>query len=157
MPRKDENRYLKPTDYLGTMKRLLAFMKEHLPSIIVALLLTAGAALLAVVCAHLINPVIKSIKDMVADFNETTRAEFVRWLIYMSGCYILAALLSYSSERIMTVVCNNTLNKIRNQMFTKLQKLPISFFDRHTHGELMSYFTNDVGAIREAVSSTMIS
>lgn len=157
MPRKDENRYLKPTDYLGTMKRLLAFMKEHLPSIIVALLLTAGAALLAVMCAHLINPVIKSIKDMVADFNETTRAEFIRWLIYMSGCYILAALLSYSSERIMTVVCNNTLNKIRNQMFTKLQKLPISFFDRHTHGELMSYFTNDVGAIREAVSSTMIS
>ena len=157
MPRRDENRYLKPTNYLGTMKRLLAFMKEHLPSIIVAMLLTAGSALLAVVCAHLINPIIKSIRDMVADFNETTRAEFIRWLIYMSGCYIMAALLGYCSERIMTVVCNNTLNKIRNQMFTKLQKLPIAFFDRHTHGELMSYFTNDVGAIREAVSSTMIS
>ena len=77
---------------------------------------------------------------------------FVQMVLGMSIIYLIGALSSYIYSLLMIKVSNGTLNAIRKDMFNSMQDAPIKYFDTHTHGELMSRYTNDVDAVREAIS-----
>ena len=62
---------------------------------------------------------------------------------------------TYLFNRLMLNVVTGTMRRIRIDMFTHMQKLPIKFFDTHTHGELMSLYTNDVDTLREMMSMSL--
>lgn len=156
MPRRDVNKYQKATNPFQTFKRLLVFMKDKIPTMILIFVIIGINSLLAVYATHLINPLFVTIGEMVKDFN-ANYSQFLRYIEVLACIYILTAILQFTSDRIMTTVVNKTLNKIRNQLFSKMQYLPLSFFDSNTHGELMSYFTNDVGSIREALGDSLVS
>lgn len=76
-------------------------------------------------------------------------------LINMALIYALGIVSTYTYNIIMMYVTQGTLKKIRDDMFRHMQTLPISFFDTHTHGELMSRYTNDVDTLRQMVSQTV--
>ncbi len=155
MPRGPRQPVVKAKNPIQTIGRLLTFLKDKLASIAVALLFVVGASLCGVYAAHLVNPIITVIGEMREGLTDEVLSEFIRLLITLGVTYIIMAICNYLSSFIMVRVCNETLNKFRNLMFIKMQKLPISFFDSHTHGQLMSYFTNDVGAIRDAISNSL--
>ncbi len=80
---------------------------------------------------------------------------FVHTLLMMAGIYISGAVSTYVYSRLLLKVSTSTLFKIRRQMFSHMERLPIRYFDTHTHGELMSHFTNDVDTLREMLSNTL--
>jgi len=76
-------------------------------------------------------------------------------LMQMAGIYTLGIVSTFTYNIIMMFVTQGTLKRIRDDMFRHMQTLPISFFDTHTHGELMSRYTNDVDTLRQMVSQTV--
>lgn len=82
------------------------------------------------------------------------------WVVYQNiiciGCiYLVGALSTFAYNRIMMYIAQGTLKKLRDEMFAKMQTLPLKYFDTHTHGELMSLYTNDVDTMRQLLSQTI--
>ena len=76
-------------------------------------------------------------------------------IIFMGCVYLVGSISSMSYNLIMMYISNNTLRKMRNEMFSKMQNLPLKYFDTHTHGDLMSLYTNDVDTMRQLLSQTI--
>ena len=76
-------------------------------------------------------------------------------IIKMVITYALGIVGAFTYTRIMAVVTQNFLHSIRKQMFSKMQELPIRYFDTHAHGDIMSYYTNDIDTLRELVSRSI--
>ena len=75
-------------------------------------------------------------------------------LCVMGLVYLVGAACSYGYARIMVGVSQNAVAQIRQDMFDKMQKLPLRYFDAHTHGELMSRYTNDIENVSEALNNS---
>lgn len=73
----------------------------------------------------------------------------------MAGVYVTGALCSFAYSRIMVHISQKTVYTIRKDLFEKMQSLPIRYFDRHTHGELMSRYTNDIDTISEMINNSI--
>ena len=73
-------------------------------------------------------------------------------LLIMSAIYAIGIISNYLYNRIMIVIGQGTLRQIRGEMFEKMQRLPIRYFDTHLNGDIMSYYTNDVDTLREMIS-----
>ena len=84
-------------------------------------------------------------------------ARLARTLALMACIYISAALLSYTYSRIMVHVSQKATHAIRKDLFAKMQQLPLSYFDTHTHGELMSRYTNDIDTLTEILQNGLVS
>ncbi|MGN0806410.1 MAG: ABC transporter ATP-binding protein [Candidatus Coproplasma sp.] len=76
-------------------------------------------------------------------------------IIAMGVIYFVGAASAFGYNLIMMLISNKTLNKLRNDMFSKMQDLPLKYFDRHTHGDVMSLYTNDVDTMRQLLSQTI--
>ena len=76
-------------------------------------------------------------------------------ILIMAGIYLVGVICTYLYNRLMINISQGVLNKIRMQMFKHMQKLPIGYFDSHSHGEIMSTYTNDVDTLREALSQSI--
>ena len=76
-------------------------------------------------------------------------------IIAMAVIYFIGAASSLTYSLIMMLICNKTLKKLRNDMFSKMQDLPLKYFDGHTHGDVMSLYTNDVDTMRQLLSQTI--
>lgn len=76
-------------------------------------------------------------------------------LIKMAVIYYAGALAAWGYNRIMIVVSQGTLKKVRNDLFSHMEKLPIRYFDTHAHGNIMSIYTNDVDTLRQMISQSM--
>ena len=148
----------KPKSASKTFSRVLGYMfrqKWLLCVVLLLVLLSAGAG---VAGTYFLKPILN---DYIVPFigKETTLADlwpFIRMLMVMAGIYLIGTFSGYFCNRIMIRISNQTLNSVRGDLFNSLQDLPISFFDAHTHGELMSRFTNDVDTLREAISQGAI-
>ena len=101
--------------------------------------------------SYLIKPLINDY-ILPGDFSG-----LAKMLAVMGGVYAVGALCSYGYARIMVHVAQNTVAKLRADLFDKMQRLPLKFFDTHTHGELMSRYTNDIETVSEALNNSFAS
>ncbi len=148
-------RFEKPTNVKETFKRLLGYItqKKILLVLVGVLVVTsAGATILA---TRMLTYVINTIAEMV-ETGENLFARLIGYLVFMAAVYILGAIAQYTYSRIMINISHSTLHSLRRDLFEHLQELPIKFFDNHTHGEIMSRFSNDVDVVREAVSQGFV-
>lgn len=76
-------------------------------------------------------------------------------LVVLGTIFGVGALAAYGYARIMVHVAQNTISNIRTDLFNKMQELPIKYFDRNTHGDLMSLYTNDIDNIGEALNNSL--
>lgn len=83
-------------------------------------------------------------------------AGLFRALLVMASVYLISVAANYAQSRIMLTIAQNALQRIREDLFVKLQKLPLRFYDTNSNGDLMSRFTNDVDTIGNMLSSTLI-
>ncbi len=140
--------YKRPKDTKKTMKHLLVYLGFHKWSFaLVALLvfISAGANIMG---TYLLKPVIN--KFIVP--GDT--AGLIRAVISMGVMYLCGALATFAYNRLMVITSQKVIKEIRNDLFAHTQKLPLSYFDAHSHGELMSRFTNDVDTVQEAMNSS---
>ncbi|WP_010250930.1 ABC transporter ATP-binding protein [Acetivibrio cellulolyticus] len=147
--------FQKPKSVGKTLKRIFGYMLEKKWMLILVaffVIISAGAG---VVGTYFLKPIIndciipligKSPQD--ADFGP-----FIQMILIICAVYLVGALSSYLYSRIMIKISHGTLNAIRKDLFESMQDLPIKYFDTHTHGELMSRYTNDVDTLREAISN----
>ena len=155
MPRKKSNKFEKPENAVKTLKRLFLYTKGlrlALTVVIIGIILTAvakivGTAFLKIIVDKYIEPLIK-IYD-IEIFNG-----FINTLLLIGVIYFTGVMASYIYSRILISISAKALYNIRCDLFSKMEKLPIKYFDTHTHGELMSLYTNDVDAIREMMTES---
>lgn len=141
-----------------TLKRLLtyAFSRYKAAMIFVVICVLFSAAANAVGAAFL-APLITEIGVQV-EVAKTAVPDFTKiytYVIIIAAVYVLGALCSFAYNRIMIYVSNGTLKRLRDDMFSKMQRLPLKYFDTHTHGEVMSLYTNDVDTMRQLLSQTI--
>ncbi len=140
--------FRKPKDLRGTLGKLMRYLgryKAHL--VVVAVLLVISSAC-TVGGSYLIKPLINDY-ILPGDFRG-----LARMLCVMAAVYIVGAACSFGYARIMVHVSQNTVAKIRADLFERMQKLPLKYFDTHTHGELMSRYTNDIETVSEALNNS---
>lgn len=106
-----------------------------------------GTRFLEVLIDGYITPLVKSDNK---DFTGLLHA-----IIRMAGIYLVGIVAMYTYNRIMILVSQGTLKKLRIELFGKMQKLPIKYFDTHAHGDIMSVYTNDVDTLRQMLSQSM--
>lgn len=142
----------------SSMKRLIKYIFKHnkgkMAVVIVCLFFSAIASSASGVFLFLlINGVITpALSDGFASVSGT----FAAIMAAMALVYGLGTLASFTYSRIMASVGQRTLNHLRKDMFAKMEKLPISYFDTHKHGDIMSYYTNDIDSIRQFISQSMV-
>ena len=141
------------------MKRLLSDLwkgyKKELIIVTICLLLTsisntAGSLFSPRIINEVITPVIKT----GAKFSDVSGL-LLQLILTMAAMYIVGIASSFAYTRIMAGVTQKFLNDMRERTFAHMEKLPISYFDRHTHGDIMSIYTNDIDAIRQLVGSSI--
>jgi ATP-binding cassette subfamily B protein len=139
-------------DMGGTTKRLTAYIVKNYPIrsflVIVCIVITSLAGVRgSLFLRDLIDAyVVPLLEAENPDFTPLLRA-----LTQMAIIYAVGVTSSYIFNRIMVTVCQGTLKKIRDDMFSHMQTLPLSFFDRRTRGDVMSYYTNDTDALRQMI------
>ncbi len=145
----------KPKDLKGTMKRLLPYVSGYKLQLAAVAVCIVISALVSAVGTYMIKDIIDVyIKPLIGQATPDFSG-----LLYIVCClalmYIVGAAAMYINNRIMMKLSTGTLNRIRKDLFDHMQSLPISFFDTHTHGELMSRYTNDTDTLREFLSQSL--
>ena len=138
----------KPKNVRGTLRKLLGYLEQyrlHLAAVVVLLIVSSACT---VGGSYLIKPLINDY-ILPGDFPG-----LARMLAVMGGVYLLGAVCSFGYARIMVHVSQNTVAKLRGDLFHRMQSLPLSYFDSHTHGELMSRYTNDIETVSETLNNS---
>jgi len=140
--------YKRPKNTKKTVRHLLGYMGLHKWMFLLVaflVLLSTGANIMG---TYLLKPVINRF-IIPGDMEGLLKA-----LAGMGGMYFLGALACFSYNQLMIKSAQTVIAEIRRDLFVHVQKLPLSYFDAHTHGELMSRFTNDVDTVQEAMNSS---
>ena len=140
--------FRKPKDLRGTLGKLMHYLGRYKALLIVVVLLLVISSACTVGGSYLIKPLINDY-ILPGDFPG-----LARMLCVMAAVYIVGAACSFGYARIMVHVSQNTVARIRADLFEKMQKLPLKYFDTHTHGELMSRYTNDIETVSEALNNS---
>ena len=154
MPPRNQRPMAKPENTFGTLKRIFSYMhgfRIQFIFVVIAILISSGAGIAG---NYLLKPIIDNIEDALKT-GDWKYGKFIGILMTMVIIYACGALSSFLYMRLMMKISTTTLMRIRNDLFCKMEMLPIRFFDKHTHGELMSLYTNDTDAIREMLSNSI--
>ncbi|MBW7573860.1 ABC transporter ATP-binding protein [Caproiciproducens faecalis] len=144
----------KPKSIRKTLLRIGGYVVGQKMKFVLVVLFVLISALANVAGTYFIRPLLNDC--IVPMIGKPVTAEslqpFVRMIALMAGIYAVGVLATIAYSQIMVRVSNGTLNAVRNDLFNKMQDLPIRYFDTRTHGELMSRFTSDVDTLREAIT-----
>lgn len=139
----------------GTIKKLISYMAEykfHLILVVIFIILSAAAN--ASASLFLQSLIDKYILPLLGKSNPDFTS-LLKILTFMGSIYLGGVLSTLFYNRIMVVIAEGTLKKIRDKMFVHMQSLPIKFFDTHSHGDVMSYYTNDTDTLRQMLSQSL--
>ena len=146
----------KPKNTFGTLKRIFSYMHGFRVQLVFVVIGIFFSSIAGIAGNYLLKPIIDNIEDALKT-GDWKYGTFIGLIIAMAAIYALGALSTLFYLRVMLKVSTTTLMRIRNDLFSKMEMLPIRFFDKHTHGELMSLYTNDTDAIREMLSNSIAS
>ncbi|MDR1620157.1 MAG: ABC transporter ATP-binding protein/permease [Clostridiales bacterium] len=146
----------RPQNTKKVLRRMMAYMGKYKLRLILVFALVSLSALSNVVASYMLTPLINNyIVPFIGSANPNL-AGLAGMLMFVAGVYVAGALASLLYQRVMVTISVNTLNSIRLDMFQHMQTLPIRYFDAHTHGEIMSRYTNDVDTMRQLLSQSLV-
>ena len=143
--------FQRPKNIKGTFRKLMGYIGRYKGSLVlvaVCLVVSSGAS---VATSYMLKPLLNSY-IIPGDFPG-----LFKMLLLMGGLFALSSLCSYAYARIMVHVAQHTVAALRQDLFDRLQELPVSYYDRHQSGDLMSRFTNDIDTISEMLNSSFAS
>mgnify|MGYP005759179325 FL=1 len=144
----------KPKNVKGSILRLLSYIKDDkwlFGIAMICVVVNTGASLLG---SYMLRPILNNYivpENGVGDIAGLAKALMIMGCVYLAG--VVAA---YFQARIMIGISQRALMKLREELFVKMQKMPVRFFDTTPNGELMSRYTNDVDAVGEMLNNTLI-
>lgn len=153
MKNKNENKEKNP---LLLLKRLLSYIVKNYKlacfMVVVCILVSALTTLCGTLFIQkLIDNYIVPLTQMaVPDYSPLAQA-----LLKLVAIFAVGVLCSYGYNRIMVNVGQGTMKKLRTEMFTNMESLPIRYFDTHAHGDIMSVYTNDIDTLRQLISQSI--
>ena len=142
----------KPKNPIETIKRLVKYLMEYKVQMLLVIVGLVGSSGASVASTYFLKPIIN---DYIVPFigrENPDLSAFVSMLCLMAVVYLIGVGCGYLYKRLMVNISTGTMRKIRTDLFTHMQSLPIKYFDTHTHGELMSRYTNDTDTLREMIS-----
>ncbi|MDM8201301.1 ABC transporter ATP-binding protein [Allofournierella massiliensis] len=149
----------KAKDFKGTMKKLLAYMRRYLPSIVLALLCAVGGTVFSIFGPKILGQATtKLFEGVIAMLTGTGGIDFGaigQILLFLAGLYVLSALLSYVQGWVMAGIATKVSYAMRTDISQKIDRLPMSYFDRVPHGEVLSRITNDVDMVTQTLNQSL--
>ena len=160
MPRVELRNYRKARTPFGSLMRLFRYFKHCRPILICAVISILTYAAATIAASYCMKPLVNLLKQTGLAPDEVY-ARYLALLLGLAGLYLLSAVTNYLLNRLMLECSTVIMRALRTEMFAKMQRLPISYFDANTNGSLMSYFTNDIEATNEllqhAITQMLIS
>ncbi len=152
----------KPKNAKKTILRLLKYIGESkalLGVVFLAVIASSGASIVGdSMIKPFINDYILPLAARASSGETIGFADFIpllKFLAVMAGAFLFGAFATWLNSRIMVHVSSRTLCRIRTDLFTHMETLPLRFFDSHTHGDLMSLYTNDTDTLRDMMSQSL--
>ncbi len=140
----------------GTFKRIIKMLfSEYKVQLIVVVVCIIFSTLASTTSNLFLNNFIVEIDNGIKTGWDAALPNIVKIIALMGGIYLVGVIAAFFHARIMAIVTQGFLNKVRKTMFGKMEKLPIKYFDTHPHGDIMSYYTNDIDTLRQLVSQAM--
>ena len=160
MPRVELRNYRKARTPFGSLMRLFRYFKHCRPILICAVISILTYAAATIAASYCMKPLVNLLKQTGLAPDEVYD-RYLALLLGLAGLYLLSAVTNYLLNRLMLECSTVIMRALRTEMFAKMQRLPISYFDANTNGSLMSYFTNDIEATNEllqhAITQMLIS
>ena len=135
----------------GTFKKLMRYVGRYKGSLVLVAVCLIVSSVASVATSYMLKPLLNNY-IIPGDFPG-----LFRMLLLMGGLFALSSLCSYAYARIMVHVAQHTVAALRQDLFDRLQELPIRYYDRHQSGDLMSRFTNDIDTVSEMLNSSFAS
>lgn len=140
----------KSVNSIGTVKRILPYLASNKMLLIIVLLMVLVSSILGLLGPFLVG---MAIDDYIVTKDSSG---LINLLFGLLAVYVFYSLSMWLQNYWMIGIAQDTVYRMRNQLFTKLQQLPIPFFDRRQHGELMSRVTNDIENVSSTLNSSVI-
>lgn len=140
----------------STLKKLLTYIIIHSKGMFIIACICVLIATMANVMGSMFSQVVvdKYITPLLLtdspEFNELFKA-----LVQMGIIFLIGVICTLIYNKLMVIISQNCLKEIRDDMFDRMQSLPIRYFDTHTHGDIMSHYTNDTDTLRQFISQAM--
>jgi len=143
----------KPKNFNATINRIFSYIGRDKAKILFVLACVLGSSVANLGGSYILRPVIN---NLVSDQTAAEKLKnLVAGLAVMAGIYLIGIICSYLQQRIMIRISQKALVRVREELFGKIQGLPLRYHDTHTHGDLMSRFTNDLDAVGEMLNNTL--
>ena len=152
MPGPRKQSFAKPKNAKGTFRRILTYFRPYRLQLVLVLIGLLASVAANIAGTYMLRPIIN---EYIIPWIGNENPDFtglIGQLAVMAAVYTIGILGTFMYNRLMINVSTGTLLKLRLEMFTKMQTLPISYFDGRTHGEIMSTYTNDTDVMREMIS-----
>ena len=152
MPGPRKQSFAKPKNAKGTFRRILKYFKPYRGQLVLVLIGLLASVAANIAGTYMLRPIIN---EYIIPWIGNENPDFtglIGQLAVMAAVYTIGILGTFMYNRLMINVSTGTLTRLRLEMFTKMQTLPISYFDGRTHGEIMSTYTNDTDVMREMIS-----
>ena len=155
MPPMRQKGFGKPKDAKKTIGRILQYMGKFKALWLVVFLCVIVSSGASVIGTYLIKPALNNYIIPMIGHQNPDYSGFAKLLIGVLCLFGMGVLAGWCNSRLMIYISTNLLFNVRCDLFNRLEKLPVRYYDAHTHGELMSRFTNDTDALREMMSQTI--
>jgi len=144
----------KPKNTRDSIIRLLTYFGSDKYKFIFVFICLIGNTIATLGGSYMLRPIIN---NLIEDASVESRiTNLISGLILMGIIYFIGVIANYGQMRFMLQISQNALQRIRDDLFVKMQKLPVKYFDTNSTGELMSRFTNDVDTIGEMLNNTVV-
>lgn len=145
----------RPKNSKETICRLLSYLGEDKAKMMLAFVCVILNTVGTLAGSYMLRPIINTYIVPV-DGSRGDPVGLFRALVVMAAIYLIGVGANYAQAKIMLTVAQNALRKIRNELFGKMQSLPVRFYDTNSNGDLMSRFTNDVDTVGQMLSNTLV-
>ena len=144
-----------PKNSKATIKRLMGYLNEDKSKMMLAFFCVIVNTIASLAGSYMLRPIINTyIAPMDGSHGDV--AGLAKALVVLALVYAVGVVANYAQAKVMLTVAQNALQKIRDDLFTKMQSLPVRFYDTNNNGDLMSRFTNDVDTIGQMLSNTLV-
>ncbi|MGM7722837.1 ABC transporter ATP-binding protein [Metabacillus sp. Hm71] len=145
----------KPKDFKKTFKRLLSYLKPWKNRMILVAVAAVFSTLFNVVSPKLLGDATSSVFESFTSGTSIDFAFIGRILLLLIGLYLLSSLFAYIQQYVMAGVSQRTVSTLRKEVNEKLARLPLSYFDKHSHGDLLSRAVNDIDNINTSLQQAL--
>lgn len=149
----------KAKDFKGTMRKLIAYLSRFLPAVIFVLICAALSTVFAIFGPKILgNATTKLFEGLIATLTGTGSIDFAaigQILLFLATLYGISALLMYMQGWVMSGIATKLSYSMRRDISNKIDKMPLSYFDRVPHGEVLSRITNDVDTVTQTLNQSL--